>query len=348
MIASTLLAAALAAAPARSTPAPPQEAPAPAPQRPSDAPPGPGKVIDRVAATVNGDPVTLVEMQERGGGELARVEAQPAGAARDAARQRTLRLIFDALVAERLLDGQAAALGVDVSEAQVDSAIDEIKRRNNLDDAKLDEVLPSQGFADRASFRRAIKRDLETAAVLNVKVRSRIKITDEDVKNYWQTHQQEFRAGDEVKVRHIFVSMPASATAADEASARGRAEKALARVHAGEDFSKVAREMSDGPTAKDGGELGWYKRGVLQPDVEKAAFALARGQTSGLVRSSRGFQILQVEDRRGGGARPLDEVKESIRDTLYNQQLETYRNQFVAELKKDAIIDVKMPELKQD
>ena len=308
----------------------------------------PGRVIDRVAATVNGEPVTLLDLQERAGSELARAEAMAPGPARDRARGKALKLAFDNVVAERLLDGQAAALNVEVSDAQVDSAIEEIKRRNNLDDAKLDEVLPQQGFADRAAFRRAIKRDLETASVLQVKVRSRVKITDEDVKNYWQTHPQEFKAGEEVRVRHIFLPLAKDASPAEESEARARAEKVLERLRAGEDFAKVAREVSQGPSASEGGELGWYGRGALQPDVEKAAFALEPGEISGVLRGPRGFQIVQTEERRGGGLRPLAEVKDAIRDRLYNDQLETYRNQFVAELRKDAIIDVKMPELKQD
>jgi peptidyl-prolyl cis-trans isomerase SurA len=309
--------------------------------------PGPGRVVDRLAATVNGEPVTLVDLEERAGSELLRADALPAGPARDKARAKALRAAFDNVVAERLLDGQAAALGVEIGDPQVDAAVEEIKRRNNLDDARLEEVLPSQGFADRAAFKRAIKRDLETASVLNVRVRSRVKITDEDVKNYWQTHPQEFKATDEVRVRHVFVPLQ-DANARDEAQARARAERVLARLRAGEDFAKVAREESQGPTAKEGGDLGWYKKGGLQPELEKAAFALAVGQISPVVKTSRGFQIVQVVERRGGGARPLDEVKDEIRDRLYNEQLETYRGQFVAELKKDAILDVKMPELKAD
>src|SRR5919198_978846 len=146
----------------------------------ADPAPPASRVLDRVAATVNGEPVTLVELEERAGSEMVRAEAMPPGPGRDRARAKALKLALDNVIAERLLDGQAAALGVEVNDAQVDSTIDEIKRRNGLDDAKLDEVLPQQGFADRAAFRRAIKRDLETASVLQVKVRNRIKITDED------------------------------------------------------------------------------------------------------------------------------------------------------------------------
>jgi peptidyl-prolyl cis-trans isomerase SurA len=347
MIAETLLALSLAAN-ASPAPAPPPSASprADAPATTPSAPPAPGRVLDRVAATVNGEAITLVDLEERGGSETARVEAMPPGPEKDRARARALKVAFDNVVAERLLDGQAAALGVDVTDAQVDSAIEEIKRRNNLDDAKLDEVLPTQGFTDRGSFRRAIHRDLETAAVLNVKVRSRVKITDEDVKNYWQTHPQEFKAGEEVRVRHIFLALPRDATGSEEAAVRAKGEKILARLRAGEDFGKVAREASEGPTAKDGGELGWYRRGSLQPDVERAAFALAPGQMSELLRGRGGFQIVQTEERRGGGPRPLAEVKDEIRDRLYNEQIQSYREQFVAELRRDAIIEAKVPELK--
>jgi peptidyl-prolyl cis-trans isomerase SurA len=314
----------------------------------ADPAPPASRVLDRVAATVNGEPVTLVELEERAGSEMVRAEAMPPGPGRDRARAKALKLALDNVIAERLLDGQAAALGVEVNDAQVDSTIDEIKRRNGLDDAKLDEVLPQQGFADRAAFRRAIKRDLETASVLQVKVRTRIKITDEDVKNYWQTHPQEFKASDEVRVRHIFLPVAKDATPAEQDAVRARAERVLERLKAGEDFAKVAREVSQGPTAAEGGELGWYSRGALQPDVEKAAFSLQPGQISGLVVGPRGVQIVQTEERRGGGVRPLEQVKEAIRDRLYNDQLETYRTQFVAELRKDAAIDLKMPELKAD
>jgi peptidyl-prolyl cis-trans isomerase SurA len=104
--------------------------------------------------------------------------------------------------------------------------------------------------------------------------------------------------------------------------------------------------MSQAPSAAEGGDLGWLKRGTVQPEIEKVALALKPGQVSDLVRTRTGWQILKVEDRRGGQVRPFDDVKEEIRDRLANEQVETYRAQYVAELKKDAVIDVRMPELK--
>ncbi len=311
-----------------------------------DTPAPHGRVLDRVAATVNGEVVTLTELEERAGAELRRADAQPAGAARAKARARALKAAFDALTAERLFQGQVTALGVEISEPEIDAVIEDVKRRNNLDDARLDEALRAQGL-DRASYRKAVKRDLESMRLVQLKIRNKVKVTDEDVKNYWQTHPQEFRAGEELRVRHIFMALPQGADTKEVARVQALAEKALARLKAGEDFGKVAREMSQGPSAPDGGELGWLRRGTVQPDVEKVAFGLRPGQISGLVRTRPGIQILQVEERRGGGVRPLEEVKEEVRDRLVNEQGDAYRAQYIAELRKDAIVEVKLPELKE-
>ena len=309
-------------------------------------PPPQGRVLDRVAALVNGEVVTLLELEERAGPELRRVENQPPGPSRDRERTRVLKEAFDGAVSERLFQAQVAALGVEITDAEIDSVIQDVKRRNGLDDDRLDEALRAQGM-DRAAYRKAVKRDLESMRLVQLKIRSKVKVTDEDVKNYWQTHPQEFRAGEEVRVRHIFLPLPPDAGGAEVARVDAIAARALARVKGGEDFGKVALEMSQGPSARDGGELGWLKRGTVQPDVEKVAFSLQPGQISGLVRTRPGYQIIQVEERRGGGPRPFEEVKEEVRDRLVNEQGDTYRAQYIAELRKDAVIEVKIPELKE-
>jgi peptidyl-prolyl cis-trans isomerase SurA len=192
-----------------------------------------------------------------------------------------------------------------------------------------------------------VKHDLEGYRVVQVRVRARIKVTDEDLKNYYQQHEQEFASGYEIKVRHIFLQVPAGAAPAEEARVREKGQKVLARLRGGEDFAKVARETSQGPSAADGGDLGWLRRGVIQPEVERAAFALETGQVSDLIRTRTGFQIVKVEGRRGGEPRPFDQVKDEIRDKLTNDQADVLRQQYVAELRKDALIEVKIPELKE-
>jgi peptidyl-prolyl cis-trans isomerase SurA len=322
VIPSLLLAAALAAAPA--------------PAR---------QVVDRVAATINGEVVTLSDLAERAGTEWVRVERMAPGKERDEARTAALRRAFDLLVAERLLADQAKALQLEVTDQQVDSAIGDIKSRNHFDDAQLGQALAEQGIS-KAEFRAQIRRELETYQVLQYKVRGRVKLSDDDVRNYYQTHPQEFGGEPEVHVRHVFLPLPEGASKADEQKVRAVGEKVLARLQAGEDFAKVAREVSKGPSASDGGDLGWLRRGTIQKALEDAAFKLEPGKISGLVRAGPGLHVLKVEERRTGGGKKFEDVAEDIKNRLYEEQVATYRQQYIDELKRDALVEVKLPELK--
>ncbi len=302
-----------------------------------------GQVVDRVAAVVNGDVVTMSEVEERASDNQR--AAQTKSSDGENARAKALQAAFDQIVAEKLFASQAATLQLEVTDAQVDGAIEDIKRRNHFTDEQLDQALVGQGLG-REGFRKNVKRDLEIFQILNFKVKSRVKITDEDVRSYYQSHPKEFEGEDQVRVRHVFLALSKGAAAAEEARVSSEAEKVVRRVQGGEDFAKVAREVSQGPSASEGGDLGWLRRGVVQPELERVAFALAPGRVSQPVKTRAGFHVLKVEERRAGQPRPYDEVKEEIRDRLVNEQIETYKAQYVADLKKDAVIDVRVPGLK--
>lgn len=305
----------------------------------------PGDVVDRVAATVDGDVVTLSEIEERAGAEYERADRLAPGKERDEARAAALRRAFDLIVAEKLLAKQAQALQLEVTEQQVDAALADIKTRNRFSDEDLDRALAEQGL-DRATFRAQVRRELETYQVLQYKVRGRVKISDDDLRNYFQTHPQEFGGEEEIHVRHIFMPLPERASAAEEAKARAAGEKVLQRLKTGEDFGKVARAVSKGPSAQDGGDLGWLRRGTIQKALEDAAFSLKDGQISGLVRAGPGLHVVKVEARRTGGARKFEEAKEDIRARLMEEQVGATRQQYLDELRRGAAIDVKIPELR--
>jgi len=304
----------------------------------------PGDVVDRVAATVDGDVVTLSELRDRAGAEWERSERMDPGPARDEARRALLRRAFELVVAEKLLAKQAEALQLEVTDAQIDAAVQDIKTRNRFDDAQLDQALAEQGL-DRAAFRGQVRKELETYQVLQYKVRGRVKVSDADVRNYYQTHPQEFGGEDEVKVRHIFLPLVEGASKPEEEKARAQGERVLQRLKTGEDFAKVAREVSKGPSAAEGGDLGWLRRGTIQKQLEDAAFALDAGQVSKLVRAGPGFHVLKVEARRKGGGRSFEEAQEEIRARLFEEQVGSYRQQYIEELKKGALIEVRLPEL---
>ncbi|HTP51650.1 MAG TPA: peptidylprolyl isomerase [Anaeromyxobacteraceae bacterium] len=301
--------------------------------------------VDRVAATVNGEVVTLSEIIERAGPAYRKVAEMRPGEAKEKARLQVLQAAFDALVSEKLLDVEVKVQGVEVSEAQIDAAIDDIKKRNKFDDAMLKQALAEQGL-DLPGFREQLRKNFEGYAVLTQKVRSRVKVTDDDVQNYYQTHPKEFAGEEQVKVRHIFLVVPQGANAEKDAAIKAQGEAVLARLAAGEDFISVARQVSQGPSAAEGGDLGWLHRGSIQLELERVAFSLDVGKWSGLVRTKSGYHILKVEEKRSAEVPPLADVKDRIRDKLGNDQADVYRKQYLDELKRDATIEVLIPELK--
>jgi peptidyl-prolyl cis-trans isomerase SurA len=335
-----LLALALAA------PAVAPTAPAAPTPGPAAAGPGPSRVVlERVAATVNGEVVTLRELQERGGEEGRRAEALAPGLERDQAVKRALRRTWELVVAEKLFHLQAQQLQMETSDGQVEAAIDDIKRRNHFDDAQLDLALAGQGL-DRAGFKAQIRRELESMQVLNYRVRSRVKVNDEDLQHYYQTHPAAFGGEEELRVSHLFLPLPEQAAPPAVAAAQAEAARVRQRLLAGEDFAAVAKEVSRGSSTEHGGDLGWLKRGSIQKALEDAFVQLADGQVSEPVRVGPGLHLFKVMERRRSGGRTFAQAKEEIRDILFQEQSVSYRDQYVAELKRDAAIDIRLAELK--
>lgn len=299
---------------------------------------------DRVAAVVNGDVITLSELTTRAGADYYRADELPPGPARDQARGKALRAAFDAVLAERLVESEARTLGIEVTEAQIDGAIEDVKKRNNLSDDMLRQALASEGLTLQA-YRARLRKDFENHMLIAAKVQNRVKVSDDDVKNYFQSHPAEFSGEEQVKLRIILFTLPAGAGAIEEARAKASGEVALSRLEAGEDFAELAKQVSQGPGAASGGDLGWVRKGTMPVDLERMAFATPTGKHSGLVRARTGWIILKVEDRRVANAPALADVKDRIREKLSMQQAETYRKQYIDELKREATIELKIPEL---
>jgi peptidyl-prolyl cis-trans isomerase SurA len=289
-----------------------------------------GEVLDRVAALVNGEVVTLSEIRERTGGR------EDPG---------SLRRAFDQIVAEKLLQARAVELQVDSTDAQIDAAVEDIKKRNNFDEPGLEAALKEQGL-DRATFRQNLKREYDAFLVLQHHVRGKVKLSDADLLNYYQRHPQRFQGEEEVHVRHVFLPLPEGAPEAQAKKVEAEAEKVRQRLVAGEDFAKVARQVSKGPSAEDGGDLGWLRRGTIDKRLEDAAFSLEKGKISPVVRAGPGLHVLTVEDRRRAGGKSFEEAKEEIRGILFEEQAANYRDQLIAELRRDAVVETKIPELK--
>ena len=143
-----------------------------------------------------------------------------------------------------------------------------------------------------------------------------VKPSDEDIQVYYDSHKEEYRKPEEVRARHILFKIPADATDEQKADIRKRADEALERAKKGEDFAALAREYSQDPTAAEGGDLGFFARGVMSAPFDEAAFQLAPGAISGLVETPAGLEIIKVEEKHAASVEPLEAVRKSIVEAI--------------------------------
>ena len=199
--------------------------------------------VDRVAAVVNGEVITLSELTQRAGSEYRRAMDMPPGPARDQARAKALRTAYEGVLAERLVENEVKTLGIEVTEAQIDGAIEDVKKRNNLSDDVLKQALAAEGMTMTA-YRARLRKDFENHLLIAAKVQNRVKVTDDDVKGYYQSHLSEFAGEDQVKLRLILLQVAAGAPPAEEERVKTIGEALLVRLATGEDFGDLAKQSS--------------------------------------------------------------------------------------------------------
>ncbi len=141
-------------------------------------------------------------------------------------------------------------------------------------------------------------------------------VSDEEIKAYYEANPGEFERQEELKARHILIEVPEGADDQQVTEAREQAQALVERLRDGADFAELAREYSDGPSSAQGGDLGWFARGEMVEAFEAAAFALDTGEISDPVRTSFGFHVITVEDRKPSGTQPFEEVQDEIRQEI--------------------------------
>jgi peptidyl-prolyl cis-trans isomerase SurA len=301
--------------------------------------------IDRIAALVDDSPILYSEVEDRGRAEFQKLQREGVGAAEVARRRREmLRALLATLIDERLLDGQIKLAKVDLTDEELQSTIEDVKRQNGIpDDKTFTAALEREGLT-LETYRVKLKRDLEKMKLLNLKVQA--KVTDADVHEAYDKTYLHATTEEEVHARHVLLSLKPGASPADEQRVLQKAREVDQKAKAGEDFAVLAKQFSDGPSAAQGGDLGYFKRGVMVSELEVVAFALPVGGVSDPIRTRFGYHVLKIEDRRAVPPPPFDQVKEQLRGKLRQEQSEKLTAEYLNELRKESSVEIKIEELR--
>jgi peptidyl-prolyl cis-trans isomerase SurA len=298
------------------------------------------RVVEKVAAVVGANVILASEVEEKAApmlNDLGRITDPAKRAARASSLRRE---VLDRLIDDQLISDQAAELRLSVTPEQVDASIAEIKKQNNIDDKQLDDALRAQGMS-MAAYRKDLQRQLLRFRVINIAVGSKVTITDEDVKSYYNRHYKSGGANAEVRASHIFLSIPEGADAGVVAEKQALGKKLVERA-ATEDFAKLAKEYSDdAATRKDGGDLGTFGKDMLPKPIEELVFSMKVGDVAGPVRADRGFHVIKLVERKAVAAKPLTEVEDDIRMQLRQKEMDKQTKSYLADLRKKNLVDIR-------
>lgn len=304
--------------------------------------PARAELVDRIAAVVNADIITLSEVEARIAPELQRLRGEADPGRRAEARSQLVKKGLDLLIGEKLMESQVKELNLEVSEQEIDMSMEDVKKQNNISSEQFEQLLGQEGYT-MSSYRAFMRKHLSRMKLVNLKVRSKMKIAEEDLKAEYAKWSHDEANEFEVHARHLLVQVPAKATPEQVEAARKKAHDLMVEAKTpGVDFVELAKKKSEGPSAADGGDLGFFKRGVMVAEFERSAFTLPVGGISEPIRTKFGWHVLKVEERRALAAPPYEEVKDQLRERMLRGQLEKFTEQYVQELRAQAVVDVKL------
>ncbi len=268
-----------------------------------------------VVATVNGDPITFGEFQER----FARSGYKPDSDIGPAVKEEFL----NRLIERKMMLGEAQRKRIKVGLPEINQRIEAIGKEHGKD---VKEDLMAQGV-DFEKWKADLWENMMIEKLVGRAVDRSVRVPVSEVKHYYQSNPDEFMRPEQVRVRQIVVS------------SESEAKKVLERINNGTDFAVLAREKSTAPESVNGGDLGYFARGEMPSDFN-VVFSLPKGGISGVVKSPYGYHIFKLEDRKPAGKRSFEEASAEISERLQREKQDARFRQWLHELRSRTKFEV--------
>ncbi|MGC2656736.1 MAG: peptidylprolyl isomerase, partial [Bryobacteraceae bacterium] len=317
--------------------------------RASDVPTAPAPiVIDEVVAKVNGDIVSRDELNRTARDMAAELRSQgETGAKLNQDLEQQERDMLRGRIDELLLVQRGKELDIkvdsDVTKYMAGIQREQAAKNPQLglsDPEKFHDWIRQQANMSWEDFLSETKNNFLKRAVIGEEVSRKITITDKEIQDYYNAHQKDFIRDEKACLSEILVSTAGKSGAA-LAAAKKKADDLALRASKGERFTDLARDNSDSLTAKQGGELGCYKKGDLAPEYEAQYWNLPRGGVTKAFQIPTGYEIFKVDDHTKQGLAPLADVKSEIEEILYQPKMEPKVRAYLTDLRRTAFLQIK-------
>lgn len=302
------------------------------------------EVTDRIVAVVNDEIITLSDLNREFEPYARNIESTLQGKDRETALKQNKAALLQSMIDQLLIEQEAKKAGMGataIKDSEVMDVITDMLSRNNASMQDYLKKLDKEGKT-LESVKKEIKSRMLRMRLLRREVQSKILVTDEEIGEYYNQHRQDYEGKEAVHLKQIFLPVPAGASLTILESSKNQARQLRALILKGAPFEEVAAQYSRGPTAAQGGDIGFVERGVIVPEVERAAFNLPVGQISDVIETEIGFHIIAVVDKRGAGLKPLPAVREEIKAKIEEEKVAKKYDEWIDEIRKKSFIDVRL------
>lgn len=304
------------------------------------------EVVDRIVAVVEEDAIFLSDLERRLRPYERQLEQIPDGRVRAERREQLYRETLEKMIDDALIRKAATRLQVQVTSADVDRMINGLAQQHGGTIQDIYAAVESEGVT-RAEYRTMMESEVLRLRVMNIRIRNRVNITPSDIQEEYRRRARQEADRAPLHIAHCFLAFEDNPTAAQIEAARATAERALARIRAGEDFSAVVLDVSDDSNSREnGGDLGTIDPSdETQPTPDwliNAVRSLQPGQVSAVTRGENGFHIFRLLSREGRTSAPLSAVRDEIYNELLNREMARQQRAYLRELRQRAAVDVRL------
>lgn len=238
-----------------------------------------------------------------------------------------------------LLLEQARKLDLPVTASDVDAEVAKVVTQVGGEE-NFKKALDAQKLSI-ADFRREIEKGVRVNMLVQQACAHVSDPSEEEVEAFYKAHKDEYKAPHQVLCQHILVKSAEGDLPEVKSAAFEKIRSIRERIVNGGDFAEEAKEHSDCPSGKEGGSLGWFGRGMMVPEFDKAAFDMKKGEISDVITTQFGYHIIYKADERGGEEQTLVDVHDQIKDLLRHNARGKAMDEYVKDLREKATIEYK-------
>jgi peptidyl-prolyl cis-trans isomerase SurA len=307
---------------------------------PADTAGAEAAVVDRILAVVNEDVITLYDIEILMRPLIQNIKAQRLPPERELQTVAKLRdEMLGNLIDTKLTEQEVKRYNIIVTEEEVEAYIRQFKQRRSINDEQLRAQLTEQGMS-LEDYRREVKLQLQRSKLVNREVRSKVVITDADVKAYYEKNKAKYGGGTRYHLWNLFVKLAAQSSSADRESAQGLLAEALAELRRGKPFPEMVRLTALSTSAVQGTDLGWFRVEELTPQLREVVRSLKPGQFSSIMESDFGYQVVYIQDIAESASKPLAQVESEIQDMLFRERVDERFGSWLSDLRKRSHIKI--------